>query len=128
MTAVANNIIQFPPRENFRNIPPQNIEEVNDQIDTLKHIHVQESIEMVIPILFNNLAILGFDPDENDHFLIKDGSLVVESVRSFLNKFYGINHPLQIISENLFETIDEEGNLEMTSKFSIVLKSKEELT
>ena len=126
MTAVANNIIKFPPRDSSRPSPPKTLEEVTDQVDTLKHIHVQESIEVVIPMLFSNLAILGFDPEENDYSLIKDGSLIVEAVRSFLNKFYNINHPLQIIADNLFETIDEDGNLEMSNKLTVVIKSKEE--
>jgi hypothetical protein len=57
---------------------------------------------------------------------LKDGALIVEAARSFLNKVYGMSHPLQIIADNLFVQIDGEGNLEVSDKVKIVITPTEE--
>lgn len=124
---VANNIIMFPrPNRQINGlIPPSTIEEVEDSVVTMKQIHVQEALEHVVPKLFENLAILGFLPDDETIF-IKDGALIVESVRAFLLKLYDIDHPLQIISENIFIESDETGGLEVSDRVKIVITPNDE--
>lgn len=124
---VANNIIMFPrPNRQINGlIPPSTIEEVEDSVVTMKQIHVQEALEHVVPKLFENLAILGFLPDDETIF-IKDGALIVESVRAFLLKLYDIEHPLQIISENIFIESDETGGLEVSDRVKIVITPNDE--
>jgi hypothetical protein len=126
MTSLANNIIQFPKSISDRRASslPQTLDDVAENVDIVKQVHIQESIETIIPMLFNNLAMIGFQPTEDDDFL-KDGALIVESVRSFLNKVYEMHHPLQLIAQNLFVQSDEDGSLEVTDKIKLVISPKD---
>lgn len=115
----ANNVIIFPQKNNRL---PQTMEEVEDRMDTVRQVHIQEALELVVPQLFDNISIAGFNPDdEEEKTLLKDGALIVEATRSFLCKISGIDHPLQIIAENLFEQVDSEGNLQVSDKVKIVI-------
>ena len=118
-----NNVIPFPrKRQAILNDmpPPQSIEEVEETVDVVRQVHIQQALEQVIPMLFDNLALAGFQPSDEMHFL-KDGALIVESARSFLNKIYDLPHPLQLIADNLFEQVDSDGNLEVSDKVKIVI-------
>jgi hypothetical protein len=123
----ANNIIRFP--GSFRTdstiiSTPQSLEEVEDSVEVIRHVHIQQTLEQIVPMLFDNLALAGFQPSDELLFL-KDGALVVEAIRSFMSKLYGMEHPLQLIAENLFEQIDSDGNLEVCDKIKIVITNKE---
>lgn len=126
----SDNIIPFP-RKNQSPLtssiiaPPQSIDEVEETVDIVRQVHIQQTLEQVIPMLFDNLALAGFQPINEMDFL-KDGALVVEAARSFLNKIYGMQHPLQLIADNLFEQVDSEGNLEVSDKVKIVITPTQE--
>lgn len=130
MDKQSNNILVFP-KQKIPSPFPQNIEQVDEEMDNVKQYHIQEAIEIVVPLFFENLAIAGFSPsdDETD---IKDGSFIVESIRSLMCKFYGINHPFQDIAENIFEQ-QEDGILKMRENIKMILgdvsdKAPEELS
>jgi hypothetical protein len=119
----ANNIIVFPGK-NLRG--PQTIEEVVDNLDMVRQVHIQETLELVVPRLFESFSVAGFQPDEDDEEkYMKHGALIVEAARSFLCKVSGLPHPLQLIAENLFDQVDEDGNLEVSDKVKIVITPKE---
>jgi hypothetical protein len=93
-------------------------EEIEDRLELLKQYHIQETIEIVIPSLFNQLEIAGF-LSEDDIQDMKDGAFIVESIRSLMSKRYDLYHPFQKIADNLFYS-------EPSDPFS--LKIKESLT
>lgn len=128
-----NNIIQFP--NSGRVIPgPATNEEVIDRVDAVKYNHVNEALETIIPRLFSNIELAGFDMicGENGDLLenIKDGALIVEAVRSILCKYYDLHHPIQEIAENLFSRVeDPEGDIYiMADELNIKFKSKDSET
>ena len=130
MDKQSNNILVFP-KQKIPSPFPQNIEQVDEEMDSVKQYHIQEAIEIVVPLFFENLAIAGFSPS-NDETDIKDGSFIVESIRSLMCKFYGINHPFQDIAENIFEQ-QEDGILKMRENIKMILgdvsdKAPEELS
>jgi len=102
---------------------PQTIEEIVENMADVRNVHIQESLEEVLPMLFDRLSLAGFNLDEDDTNITKHGALVVEAVRSFLSKVYGMEHPLQIIANNLFET-DDEGNLSIANDVTITISNK----
>jgi ribosome biogenesis GTPase A len=119
----ANNIIVFPGK-NVRG--PQTIEEVAENMDMVRQVHIQETLEVIMPIIFESFSIAGFQPEEEEEIeYMKHGAMIVEAARSFLCKVSGLPHPLQLIAENLFEQIDEEGNLEVSDKVKIVITPNE---
>ena len=122
-----DNVIPFPRKnQNLGTMPaPQSIDEVEETVDIVRQVHIQQTLEQVIPMLFDNFALAGFQPINEMEFL-KDGALVVEAARSFLNKIYGMQHPLQLIAENLFEQVDSDGNLEVSDKVKIVITPAQE--
>lgn len=124
MTALANNIIQFPTRGNERLMAPRSLDDVIDSVEVVKQVHIQEILEAIVPMLFDKLYLAGFQP-EDEMLYIKDGALIVEAIRSFLSKTYDIDHPLQMIAEHLFEQIDDEGNLEVSDKVKLIITPTE---
>jgi len=125
MTFSSNNIVLFP-KANDRITPPISLEEIQDAAETVRMTHIQQALETTIPMLFDNLSLMGFMPNaEQEIEFVKDGALVVEAVRSFCSKFYDIEHPLQLIAENLFEKLDNEGNIEVSNNVKIVITSNE---
>ena len=122
-----DNVIPFPRKRQsaLGDTAPQSMEEVEDTVDVVRQAHIQQTLEQVIPMMFDNLSLAGFQPTDEMAFL-KDGALIVEAARSFLNKTYGMSHPLQLIADNLFVQIDSEGNLEVSDKVKIVITPTEE--
>jgi hypothetical protein len=118
----ANNVIIFPSKNNRYN-GPTSIEEIDETMDLVKQFHIQETIETVIPTLFDQLTVAGFAPDEDDDEVMKHSAMVVESIRSLLCLIRGIDHPLQMIADNLF--IHTEDGLAVSDKVKIIITPKE---
>lgn len=98
-----DNVVQFPKQK--KNSPPQNLEELQSNLDAVRTIHIEETMAMLAGTMFDQLAVSGFDFDTEDGKApddIKDVALVFESIRSLLMKQYGMNHPFQGMSDNLF--------------------------
>jgi hypothetical protein len=76
-----------------------------------------------VPSLFDQLNIAGFLPDEDDEEILKHSAMVVESIRSLLCMVRGINHPLQLIADNLFVQTDD--GLAVSDKVKIIITPKE---
>ena len=96
---LSNNVVTFPKSSiDLKNISEVDVEE---KIELLKQYHIEETLSVIIPSLFNKLEISGFMNDDENEYL-KDGALIVESIRSFMLKYYSIYHPFQQISNTLF--------------------------
>lgn len=104
-----DNIIQFPKKNKLVSDAPT-VEDVNNKMLNLKHHHVNETLSNIVPMLFASIDSAGFDllDEENESFDdLKDGAFLVESLRSYLCKHYGIGHPFQEIAENVFIMQDD---------------------
>lgn len=125
-TAIANNILQFPNDrvKSSSHLPtPTSFEQVGEKVDEFKNFHIQEAIETIIPVLFNQIQILGFEPGEDEKEYVKDGALLVEAMRSFMCKLYDIHHPLQLVASSLFE--EEEDGFVISDRVKIVITPTE---
>jgi hypothetical protein len=104
VTEIKSNVIQFPGK--MREMP-KNVDEIIEKVDTIKHLHVQEVLSTIVPIIFNQMAAAGFDfiddEEAGEVINIKDGAFLVEALRSIMLKHYGIDHPMQTLAENLFK-------------------------
>jgi hypothetical protein len=80
-------------------------------------------------MLFNNIDLAGFQivPEykEDDDPYIKDNALIVESIRSLLCKCYGINHPFQGLSEELFQS-NQDGTFTLVKNLEMDFSDFEE--
>lgn len=107
-----DNIIQFP--GTTREVPKDE-KEVVQRVDNIKHLHIQEVLSAMVPIIFNQMATAGFDfiDDEETGEVnnVKDGAFLVEALRSIMLKHYGIDHPMQTLAENLFNHDEDSGVL-----------------
>lgn len=127
MNDTPSNVIRFPTK-NTRSIPKDEIEIANN-IKLVKINHITETLSTIIPMLFTNIELAGFsvalDEDEED-INIKDGALIVESVRSLLCKLHGLDHPFQKLSENIFIKTPDVDELSMREKLNMTLYKKGE--
>ena len=122
----SNNVVLFPKtRLNTNGVKA--IEEIEHNLEMMKHYHIQETIVTLVPIIFNQLDIAGFGLVEEDADLdIKDGALIVEALRSLMLKHYDMHHPFQQIAEAVFEPHPtEEGAFKIVKKLKLDLKSIE---
>ena len=118
-----DNVVQFPkfnPRVNL------NEEDIEDKISSVKHYHINQTLDTLVPLLFSQLDVAGFnfslDEDELDPY-IKDGAFVVEAVRSLLCKYYGMFHPFSIIAEEVYTKDNTEpGTLRVVDHLNVRLK------
>ena len=124
----SDNVIQFPNR--MKGSVPKDSAEIQLNINMIKHNHINEALGTIIPLLFTNIELAGFDlgvgseDDEDEDVNIKDGALIVESIRSLLCKLHGMNHPFQELSEKMFIENPKEGGLTLVNKISINLAKK----
>jgi hypothetical protein len=117
---LANNVVLFP----FKNIriKPQTIEEVSDNLDIVRHAHIHETLDYAVSKLFETFELAGF-PHEEDEELYNHAHLIYEACNSFLSKLSDINHPLQLIAENMF--VNDDGGLRFSDKVKIVINPTE---
>lgn len=127
MSDSANNVVVFPktfvhPKEQ------KQLEEIQHNLDMMKHYHIQETLTNLAPLIFNQLDIAGFGLTDDLDEDIKDGAFIVESLRSIMCKHYGVFHPFQIIADNIFEENekDPEGAYRIVDKIELNLKESEE--
>jgi hypothetical protein len=98
-----NNVITFPKPYNGPNV---NLERITENLDMMKHYHMQETISNITPLLFTQLDIAGFSFDDPESLesesSLKEGAFIIEAIRSVLCRHYGIYHPFQELSEKVF--------------------------
>lgn len=121
----SNNVIEFP-KKNINNKPSVSLEEIQQNLEMMKHYHIQETIANLAPIVFNQLEIAGFSVADEETADIKDGAFIVEALRSLMCKYYGIYHPFQQISDGVFSPDEQEiGALRIVDKLNLELKKSE---
>lgn len=126
MEKSSNNVIQFPSRARSPQAPISDLE-IATNVSMIKFNHINETLNTIIPMLFNNIEIAGFNvipEDEESDENMKDGALLVEAVRSLLCKYYEIDHPFQKLADNIFENIGD-GTLAMVEKIDMALNDVE---
>jgi hypothetical protein len=96
---VTDNVIQFP--KSKLNTPPQSLEEMVADIDRLRRETADEIATSMIPQLIGIFMANGIDVDQTDY--IKDVSMIVESTKSLLYKYFRIEHPFHDMIESVFE-------------------------
>jgi hypothetical protein len=121
MNAVANNIIRGPWKNESLPITSVDLNPL-ESVKKLQATHITQTLLTVCPMLFNDIDLAGFDLDET----VKDGTFIMEAVKSLLCKHYGIYHPFQDIADQIFVT-NEAGNLEFAKRIELDVKPVEAL-
>ena len=128
-----DNIIPFPKHNNNPKFTPNNLEEIDDRMKMLKYQHIFDTLDNIVPLLFQSIATAGFDmdgeSDDDEDVLIKDGAFIIEALKSFLCHHHGIEHPFQTIVDNVFkESTNDEGMkvLRITDHLDVKLKPFDE--
>lgn len=115
----SNNVIAFPKSKSTKQ--PPSLEEISNNMSMIKHVHIGETLGLVAPMLFEQLALAGFDfQDEGED--LKFGAFVVEAIRAMLMRSYDMPHPFQEIAESVFVP-DETGGLRIVDKLDIEFKT-----
>lgn len=119
-----DNIIPFPGI--YKDHPPQTMEEVAEHLDYFRMAHIQDSLEMLIPALFNQINVIGFNSfSEDDPVVERLGAMIVESIRAYLCYHHEIPHCLQEMASNMF-TCDTDGELILDGSLRVVFQKKKE--
>jgi hypothetical protein len=97
-------IINFPVKNaRVAPAPPTNEEDVMAGVDSMKLIHVNETLMAVSQMLFERLYAAGFDFSEfKTEKELKYGSFLVETLNSLLCKYYDVYHPFQDLADKIF--------------------------
>ena len=107
-----NNVIQFPKTNvNTNNISNPTIEDINKNIEQTKFYHIQETMQSVLPLIFNQIEVAGFAFQNGNIETEKHTAFMIEGIRSFLCHYYKIYHPFQDIYNDVFSVVSEEENI-----------------
>jgi len=98
-----DNVIPFP-KVKHQDAPPQNDDEMREQILRNKKRYVNQIVEHYTNQLAMKFAQHGFDLQDED--FLKDFSFSVESIRSGLYRILGINHPFQELMDDTIEMLE----------------------
>lgn len=115
-------IISFPEEKIVRYKQTEEVEteqEIKLRTEIMRTLHVQEVIETLMPIIFSQLAVGGFDVSEMAD--IKDAAFITEAIRSVLCKQKGLDHPFQQLADKIF-TDDNDGILSVVDCININFK------
>jgi hypothetical protein len=122
-----NNVISFP--KEYRG--PVDLEKITENMEMMKHFHIQETISYLAPMLFTQLDIAGFSLEDSENAVsessLKEGAFVIEAIRSVLCRYYGIYHPFQDIIDKVFEVDDIEiPSLKIVNSLNVKFAKTEE--
>lgn len=124
---MANNVITFPKSKIVQKgaTPPSTPEEIKMNLDCVKYNHVQETISLIAPMIFQQLSLAGFElMEDEDIDSIKDTAFLIEAIKAMLYKYYELEHPFQKIAQNVFT--ENNGLLSITDTLELVLRLDEE--
>jgi hypothetical protein len=126
MSNNSNNVVSFPKGKNANK--DITLEDIQHNMEMMRHYHIQETIQNLVPMIFNQLDIAGFGLIEDDVDVdVKDGALIVEALRSLMLKHYDMHHPFQQVSEAIFVPHPkEEGAFKIADKLELDLKPLDE--
>lgn len=97
-----DNIVAFP-KSNIRR-PPQSVEELRNNLrDDQMKVVIDLSMNIVYNII-QNLDDIGIDFETNPN--ANDIMFCVESLKSMIMRTYGLDHPLQLIAEEVLDIED----------------------
>jgi len=124
-----DNVIVFP--KAHRN--PEKIishETIKENIASAQVYHVISALNTIAPHLFNQLEMAGFEfEDIGDKTYTPDITFVAEAIKSLMFKYYGIDHPFQKISNEVFtfEGTNEDDQIivKIVDELHVILKEKE---
>ena len=68
-----NNVVQFPKEK--RGGPPQNLEEIQSNIEAVRQLHVEETVSLLAGVIFDNLSLAGFNFNPDNESYTKDVAL-----------------------------------------------------
>ena len=84
----------------FREHPPQNLDEVYEKIDQSRKEHIDYLVgDEIMPIVFNRVYQDGYDLGSEE--CINSTILLVEAFKSAMSQSVGQYHPLQELSDNM---------------------------
>jgi hypothetical protein len=115
-----DNVIMFP-RSHAKRLPPKTLEEVKTNLDLVKNTHIYETIEMLVPLIFDQLAVAGFAFEGDSADEMKRAALMVEAMRSMLCAHYEIKHPLQTVAKKVFK-FEKDGSLSIQKVVELDLR------
>jgi hypothetical protein len=121
MSNSSNNVVNFPKGKNANK--DITLEDIQHNMEMMRHYHIQETIQNLVPMIFNQLDIAGFGLIEDDIDIdVKDGALIVEALRSLMLKHYDMHHPFQQVAESIFVPHPkEEGAFKIVDKLELEL-------
>ena len=95
-----DNVIPFPIKPKSRTPLPKDEAEIQERVNTIKSMHVEETAAVLTPYILDRMLASGFIVNNSEY--LKDIALIVEAIKSIMYKHYGMVHPLQTLSEDLF--------------------------
>ena len=112
-----NNVIGFPKKIEGQDVTvnaqldlTETKKKIDDNVEMMKLYHITQVLEFLGSLLFTQMEISGFSVFGDNTDNIKDRALMLEAIRSVMNKQHGLYHPLQDVANNLLIEVapDEE--------------------
>jgi hypothetical protein len=112
-------VIEFP-KQNVRLARAQGApskDQVDNSVETMKLVHVNDTLMALVPMIFERLYAAGFEYPEIAEYEYHV-EFFIETLHSLMLKKYDIAHPFQAMSDNIFQK-DEDGDLTLVDEISV---------
>ena len=93
-----DNVVIFP--KSKKNSPPQTVEEILENVEKIRVEHSDMVLDELIPQIYTYFLDLGIDVMK--HTCTKENIMLMESIRSLIYKHNNLEHPLQTLSDTIF--------------------------
>jgi hypothetical protein len=114
-------VIEFP-KKNMRQVGSEqggpSKDQIEESVETMKFVHVNETLMALIPMIFERLYAAGFDYPETSPEYITHIEFLIETLHSLMLRKYDISHPFQTMADNIF-TLDSDGDLTLVEHLEI---------
>ena len=114
-------VIEFP-KKNMRHVgseqggPSKN--DIEESVETMKIVHVNETLMALVPMIFERLYAAGFEYPETSPEYITHIEFLIETLHSLMLRKYDISHPFQAVADNIFQ-LDDDGDLTLVEHLEV---------
>ncbi len=121
---MSENVIKFPKQKIDQETSIPSIEHLKEVALAVKEEQVEEATDIMTNIIIEQFIQAGFPISENDN-AIKDLCFLLESTKSLLCKYYGIDHPFHAFADACFLKKEDDLIFIAPTFKSIIMKDDE---
>lgn len=80
---------------------PESLKEIKDAVFLVKLEKINQIMDVVIPLISQGMSVYGINMSGGNENSMKSCALMVDSIRSFLYRHFGLDHPMHKLADDI---------------------------